>query len=53
MSINLKNNEINQYFGYTIYRAVPPTFCKYRLYIISRFNIKEKTYKNCRLLFNP
>lgn len=42
MSDILKNNEINQYFGDATYRAVPPTMRRYRLYIISGFNLLEK-----------
>lgn len=38
----LKNSEITQYFGDATYRAVPPTLRKFKLYIISGFNILEK-----------
>ena len=42
MSEALKNSSITQYFGDTTYRAIPPTFKRFKLYIISGFNIIEK-----------
>ena len=53
MSDILKNNEINQYFGDATYRAVPPTMRRYRLYIISGFNLLEKHTRNGAFILIP
>ena len=42
MSKEIKNKDIYQYFGDATYRCVPPTFRKYRLYILSVFNLNLK-----------
>jgi len=42
MSREIKNKDIYQFFGDATYRCVPPTFRKYRLYILSGFNLQLK-----------
>ena len=42
LSKEIKNKDIYQYFWYATYRCVPPTFRKYRLYILSVFNLNLK-----------
>ena len=42
MSKEIKNKDIYQYFGDATYRCVPPTFRKYRLYILFVFNLNLK-----------
>ena len=39
MSSEIKNPNIMQFFGDATYRCVPPTFRRYRLYIISGLNL--------------
>ena len=52
---NLKNNNIQQFFGDYTYKCIPPTINKYKLYVISGFNLKEKyTYVSMLYyLMNP
>ena len=41
---NLNNNNITQYFGDETYYAIPPKIHKYKLFVISGFNFREKKY---------
>ena len=36
--LKIKNKDIYQFFGDSIYRCTPPTFRSYRLYFISGYN---------------
>ena len=45
MTYNLINESITQYFGDAAYHCIPPTIRKYKLFIISGFNMKEKKSK--------
>ncbi len=47
MTINLLNNEIEQFFGDATYHCIPPTVKKYKLFIISGFNMKLKNINIC------
>lgn len=42
MAINLLNNEIQQFFGNATYHCIPPTIKKYKMFVISGFNMKLK-----------
>ena len=53
MSAALKNNNIYQYFGDATYRCVPPTFRKYRLYIISGFDLTKLKTKLLTYILIP
>ena len=47
MIINLCNNNISKYFGDTTYHCIPPTMRKYKLFIISGFDLKKKKISIC------
>lgn len=47
MAINLININIQQYFADTTYHCIPPTIRKFKLFIISGFNLKEKKTHIC------
>lgn len=42
MCMEIKDNNIYQFFGDATYWCVSPTFRNYKLYIISRFHLKLK-----------
>lgn len=45
---NLTNEAFTQYFVDATYHCIPPTIRRYKLFIISGFNLKEKkTYICC------
>ena len=44
---NLINTNIQQYFADTTYHAIPPTVRKFKLFIISGFNLKDKNSHIC------
>ena len=47
MLYNLTNESITQYFGDATYHCIPPTIRRYKLYVISGFNLKEKKIILC------
>ena len=50
---NLKNNNIKQFFGDCTYKCIPPTISKYKLYVISGFNLKERKIHICAYALLP
>ena len=42
MSANILNNDIQQYFEDTTYLYISPTIKKFKLFVLSGFNLKEK-----------
>ena len=49
---NLINSNIQQFFADTTYHAIPPTVRKFKLFVISGFNLKDKnTHLCCFVLF--
>ena len=44
---NLLNLNIQQYFGDTTYHCIPPTIRKFKLFVISGFNLKDKITHIC------
>ena len=53
MTYNLTNESIIQYFRDAMYHWIPPTIRKYKLYIISGFNLKEKKTQICYFSLIP
>ena len=49
----LFNNTNNQYFGDTTYKCIPPTFHKYKLFIISAYNLLKKNINICCFCLFP
>ena len=43
----LIDNKNNQYFGDTTYKCIPPTFHKYKLFVISAYNLIKKNINIC------
>ena len=50
---NLLNSNIEQYFGDATYHCIPPTIRKYKLYVISGFNLKDKKTHICLYALLP
>ena len=46
---NLTNESITQYFGDATYHCIPPTILKYKLFVISGFNLKDKKIKKINI----
>ena len=44
---NLINSNIQQFFADTTYHAIPPTVRKFKLFVISGFNLKDKNTHLC------
>ena len=44
---NLLNLNMQQYFGDTTYHCIPPTIRKFKLFVISGFNLKDKKTYIC------
>ena len=42
MALNLSNSNIRQFFGDATYHCIPPTVKKFKLFIISGFDLKNK-----------
>ena len=47
MLYNLTNESITQYLGEDSYHSIPPTIRRYKLYLISGFNLKDKKINLC------
>ena len=47
MLYNLTKETITQYFGDATYHCIPPTLRKYKLYVISGFDLKNKKINIC------
>lgn len=47
MLYNLTNDSILQFFGDTTYHCIPPKIRRYKLYVISGFNLKDKKINIC------
>ena len=49
----LIDNKTNQYFGDTTYKCIPPTFHKYKLFIISAYNFLKRNINICCFCLIP
>ena len=50
---NLTNKNIQQFFADTTYHCIPPTLKKFRLFVLSGFDIKEKKTHICLFALIP
>ena len=53
MLYNLTKETITQYFGDATYHCIPPTLRKYKLYVISGFDLKNKKINICTYALIP
>lgn len=53
MLYNLTKDTITQYFGDATYHCIPPTLFKYKLYVISGFDLKSKKINICAYALLP
>ena len=53
MLYNLTNDSISQFFGDATYYCIPPIIRRYKLYVVSGFNLKDKKINICCYAFIP